>query len=232
MGAGLGTALIISMTALAPAIYPDAPQELMGYLGDHLGFTTIAIIMLAAIIFIVISVKDEKKASKNKRVRGTSQPVCSNQSACEYMNTKPNFVHEDTDMREVLRIFKQTETSGLPVVDSENKVTGFISDGDIMKYLGNLDASATHASFDLYYLIDNEDVQQRLDNLLKLKAKDIATNNAIVICETTPIEEATQILAEKKIKKLPVVNDDDVLVGTLSRRNVINKIYRTKICMD
>ena len=224
VGAGLGTALIISMTALAPQVYPGAPQELMSYLGDHLGFITIAVIMIAAIVFIFFAVNDKKSQSKNKHARGSLQPVESNLSVIDFMNKKPSFVHEDTDMREVLKIFKETETSGLPIVNDADKVSGFISDGDIMKYLGNLDASAAHASFDLYYLIDNEDTQQRLENLLKLKAKDIATKNAIVIGVNTPIEEATQILAEKKIKKLPVVDDEDTLVGTLSRRNVINRI--------
>lgn len=224
VGAGLGTALIISMTALAPQVYPGAPQELMSYLGDHLGFITIAVIMIAAIVFIFFAVNDKKSQGKNKHARGSLQPVESSLSVIDFMNKKPSFVHEDTDMREVLKIFKETETSGLPIVNDADKVSGFISDGDIMKYLGNLDASAAHASFDLYYLIDNEDTQQRLENLLKLKAKDIATKNAIVIGVNTPIEEATQILAEKKIKKLPVVDDEDTLVGTLSRRNVINRI--------
>ena len=76
----------------------------------------------------------------------------------------------------------------------------------------------------LYRMADDNDLMGRLNTLLGMNVSQIATMGKVLTVDAnTPIDEACHMLANKRIKKLPVV-EGDKLVGTLSRRNVIHAI--------
>jgi CBS domain-containing protein len=54
-----------------------------------------------------------------------------------------------------------------------------------------------------------------------LKAKDIMTTDTISVTETAPILEAVELLAKHDISGMPVIEDDNTLVGVLSEKDVI-----------
>ena len=58
-----------------------------------------------------------------------------------------------------------------------------------------------------------------------LKAKDIMQTDLITITEQTPVNEAIDILAEKKITGLPVVDRDNRLVGIISEKDILMMAY-------
>ncbi len=61
-----------------------------------------------------------------------------------------------------------------------------------------------------------------------LKAKDVMTADAISVKETTPILEAVALMAKHDISGMPVVEDDNTLVGVLSEKDVIVLFYNNK----
>jgi DHA2 family lincomycin resistance protein-like MFS transporter len=99
-----------------------------------------------------------------------------------------------------------------------------VSDGDVMKYIGRNDSSFVTPMSTLYRMADDDDLVGRMHTLLEMNVDQIATMGKVVTVDAnTPIDEACHMLANKRIKKLPVV-EGDKLVGTLSRRNVIHAI--------
>ena len=58
-----------------------------------------------------------------------------------------------------------------------------------------------------------------------LRAKAIMTPNPITVKKDTPIREAIKTLIENSIACLPVVNDDMILVGIVSQKDVLDVIY-------
>ena len=70
---------------------------------------------------------------------------------------------------------------------------------------------------------DDDDVQKRLDELMELNVMELATKRVITVEDTLSLDKACAILAERKIKKVPVTHDG-VLVGALSRRNIMNYV--------
>ena len=54
-----------------------------------------------------------------------------------------------------------------------------------------------------------------------LRAKDIMTTDTISVKETTPILEAVELMAKHDISGMPVIEDDNTLVGVLSEKDVI-----------
>ena len=54
-----------------------------------------------------------------------------------------------------------------------------------------------------------------------LKAKDIMTKNVISLEKETPIPQALKVLFDNNISSIPVIKEDNTLVGILSERDVL-----------
>ena len=58
-----------------------------------------------------------------------------NKKISTIMKTDVYTVSDEASLKEVLEVLVKYKTSGLPIVNKENRVVGFISDGDIMKFI-------------------------------------------------------------------------------------------------
>ncbi len=228
VGGSFGTALIVSMTALSAVVAPQASGVEMTFMGDYIAFCVAAGILFVCFLLMVVFIRDRKGERATVVTDGSLSDDRSSSTektwrVGDIMNKQADFVLDTATIRQALKIFATTETSGIPIVDGKGSVVGFISDGDIMKYLGTEDAAFVNTSLNIYRVIDNEKIQESVYELLKLNVMRIATKKAITVDESMSLEKACGLLAEKKIKKVPVVQDGK-LVGVLSRRNVISAI--------
>ncbi|MHC4487741.1 MAG: CBS domain-containing protein [Planctomycetota bacterium] len=58
-----------------------------------------------------------------------------------------------------------------------------------------------------------------------LKAKDIMIQEVITVTKDTPIFHALELLAKHNITDIPVVEDDMILVGILSEKDILRLFY-------
>ena len=58
-----------------------------------------------------------------------------------------------------------------------------------------------------------------------IRAKDIMSTNVISVKKDDSIFEAVQLLVENNISGLPVVDDDMILTGLLSEKDVVDLFY-------
>ena len=61
---------------------------------------------------------------------------------------------------------------------------------------------------------------------------DAMTSNPVVVKPQTPLNEAIKILAERRVSGLPVVGDDDRLVGIISETDLMwqrNRRYASRL---
>ena len=58
-----------------------------------------------------------------------------------------------------------------------------------------------------------------------LKAKDIMTKNVIAVNRNALIYDAITTLVEHHVTGLPVVNDDMTIVGIISEKDMLKKLY-------
>lgn len=225
VGASLGTAILVSLSATSTFLFPEMPALEQAMAGDRIAFAFTALVMVVILVVIVVAVRD-KKGAKNaaaKPADALRMPTKADDHIAVdlAMNKQPYFVHSTDSIRTVAQILASNKTSGVPVVDDHMKVVGFISDGDIMKYIGRSDGAVLDATLMLYRATDNENFMQRISELLDLNVMRIATKGAISVESGSELDEACRLLAEKRIKKAPVVNADGTLIGSLSRSDVI-----------
>ena len=225
VGASLGTAILVSLSATSTFLFPEMPALEQAMAGDRIAFAFTALIMVAIFVVIVAVVRDKKGAKKSaaESIDALRMPTKADDHIAVdlAMNKKPYFVRSTDSVREVAQILAANKTSGVPVCDESMKVVGFISDGDIMKYIGRNDGALVDATLMLYRATDNENFAQRVSDLLNLNVMRIATKGAISVESGSELDEACRLLAEKRIKKAPVVDANGTLIGSLSRSDVI-----------
>ncbi|HIT45752.1 MAG TPA: DHA2 family efflux MFS transporter permease subunit [Candidatus Aphodovivens excrementavium] len=222
-----GTALLVSISALSPMLAPQAGALEQQYLGQHLAFCVMTALLVVAFVVVcaLVSDKPDRKASKDRAgAARTASGVAADPLTVGYaMDRSPVSVPSDAPMREVVRVMAESDTSGVPVVDSSGILVGFVSDGDVASYLGKNELSFFDPSLTLVRFSDEGDFVDRLDDLLDLGVMNVATRRVVTVEAGDSIDDACHVLAEKRIKKVPVVQDGK-LVGTLSRRNIIHAI--------
>ncbi len=129
----------------------------------------------------------------------------------------------DATISEVVRILAENGVSSLPVVDDHNHVVGFISDGDIMGAIAQHRAHTIFTGGDASMLyFDDQSLEQRIDGLKDRSVMDFATRKVVCARPDQSIARVAALLAKKKFKKLPVVDDEGKLVGVV-RRSAITK---------
>ena len=118
----------------------------------------------------------------------------------------------------------ENKISGLPVVDDENRVQGFIADGDI-NYIFQRDSNrAGFAS--MYPLWQNDKkLEQKLAELATLNVMECATKRIVAVDINDSMEILFKVFSEKKIKKVPVL-EDGKLVGIVSRSDLFRRLIK------
>lgn len=243
VAASMGTAVLVSISALAPMVAPQAAPLEQAYLGDHMAFTTTCILMIVAALVILFFVRDKKTAPVTAAERGTELTDYAagfdgvtvdathdegwdpdrTYRAVDVMNREPVCACDADAMEKVIRLMDENQTSGVPVVNAAGELVGFVSDGDVASYLGKTEISLLDSTLNSYRYIDDEAAATRLRDLLALNVMDVATHRVIAVAWDTPIDEVCSLFASKRIKKVPVVRDGK-LVGALSRRNIMRSL--------
>ena len=248
VAASMGTAALVSISALAPAVAPDAPALEQSYLGDHMAFITTFVLMCVAALAILFFVRDKARTAGSAAattVERGQEPVDyaagfdgvtvdaieddaldpdHTYTAAEVMNREPVCALDTAAMAEVIRLMDANQTSGLPVVNAAGDLAGFVSDGDVASYLGKTEIALVDSTLlNGYRYIDDETEASRLRDLLALNVMAVATKRVISVDAATPIDEVCALFAAKRIKKVPVVQNGK-LVGTLSRRNIMRSL--------
>lgn len=222
VSAAFMTALIVSISALGSTLAPDADVATQVYMGDHLAFTATAV--LAGIAFIVVMFFVRDRQTNGKTVQQPVQQFSPEDRAEEIpvstaMNREPYFVKSSATIREVAQIMVDKKTNGVPIVDDNCKVVGYISDGDIMKYIGRNDG-ILDSTYMLYQVPDPQTFPERISDLIDMNVMQIATKNVVSVKSDSSLEDACRLLSEKRIKKVPVIEEGE-LVGSLSRADII-----------
>lgn len=135
-------------------------------------------------------------------------------------------VKEDAKIRAVIEKFIDYHIGGLPVVNDRNEIVGYISDGDIMRYIGKHDDKVV--DFFFYQVVlqgDIEEFDRRTEKLLNANVMDIAKKKVITVDWEEEIENVAALLGKRQIKKLPVVRNG-VLVGIISRGDIIRHVFK------
>ncbi|WP_080801932.1 CBS domain-containing protein [Arabiibacter massiliensis] len=131
----------------------------------------------------------------------------------------------DQTLGEVVQLFNELGTSGLTVVDEERHVVGFISDGDIMKAVSEQKTRSIFSGYSSMLLYDNESFEDKARALRDRNVMELATTKVLCATPDQYIGTVADVLAKKRFKKVPVVDESGVLVGVVRRATITKYIF-------
>ncbi len=108
----------------------------------------------------------------------------------------------------------------MPVVDEDQHVLGMLTDEDLMNRAGLL----THLSVARRLDETTLDEQLRLLRTSTRKVEDVMTKPAIVAHVGESLGDAATRMANREIKRLPVLDDSGKMVGVVSRVDILRQV--------
>jgi len=140
----------------------------------------------------------------------------------DVMNRETHTVSLDTPVAELIRIIDDNNIRRIVVVDDTQRLLGLISDRDL------LGAFAEHRAGLWDFLMVRLPFQEMAHKHKELirqttmkTAADVMKTDVLTVREDTRIEEAIRIMAEKGIKRLPVIDEKGIFKGIVSRDAVL-----------
>ena len=139
--------------------------------------------------------------------------------SADVMTTNVISVPPDTEVQEIARLLLKHRISAVPVVDSDQRVLGIVSEGDLMRRV-EVKTQNRH-SWWLEAVSSTKDQAQDFIKTHGRTATDVMTEDVIEVTDATPLREIASLLERHHIKRVPVTRDGR-LVGIVSRANLLH----------
>jgi acetoin utilization protein AcuB len=123
----------------------------------------------------------------------------------ERMSKQPVTITADVPITEALRIMRENQVRRLPVLDSDGKLIGIVSEKDLL-YASPSPATSL-SIYEMHYMLS------------RLKVTELMTPDPVTITPDTLLEEAALIMADNKIGGLPVM-ENGRLVGIITETDI------------
>ena len=153
----------------------------------------------------------------------------------DLMTTQVVTVKPTDTLRRATIKFAVDNVTGAPVVDNRSHILGIITENDILglilKYQDELDKNSDHHSLLSRPMdgdISDELVATASKSISEMKVEDIMTRSVLTTTPDAEIIEALKNMMRLNVNRLPVL-EKGVLVGTISRSDIIFYIYKKKV---
>jgi len=144
--------------------------------------------------------------------------------AKDIMNTKVITVSPDTTIEELGRLFIEKGISGVPVVDSDNKIFGIITENDLIKQNKRFHIPTLVRLFDAFIPLEGSShIEKEIKRMSASKVSEICTKEVVTVHPETSLQDIATIMSEKGIHLLPVISSEDLL-GIIGKIDLIKGI--------
>jgi CBS domain-containing protein len=147
-------------------------------------------------------------------------PLPVDKPVTDVMTTQIITLASDMQVAQAWEMMLEHLIKAMPVVDAGGRVLGMLTDEDLIHRAG------TKEHLSVASRLDAETLKEQLDILRSspLCVRDVMTSPAIVLSSQEALGRAAAIMARHEIKRLPVVDQNQKIVGIISRVDVLKQL--------
>jgi len=123
--------------------------------------------------------------------------------------------HEQAGFKVIVASLVRNRISAVPVIDDDRKVIGVVSESDL---LARVVAEPDHTSV-IGHLRHGR--RERLERIHGETASSLMTTPAVTTTPDCTIADAARLAAKARVRRLPVVDTDGVLLGIVTRADLL-----------
>ncbi|GAB4484549.1 MAG: hypothetical protein OHK006_09060 [Thermodesulfovibrionales bacterium] len=146
--------------------------------------------------------------------------ICDEVLVRDVMTKDPITVQKFENIIKAAHILADKGISGIPVVDKERRVIGVVTQADILAMVG-MRKEHTFKDF-LKHALGEPLLERKTGDIVA----DIMTTGVVTVSPEVSIAKVAQIMDEKKIRRLPVVDGEKKLIGIISRADILKAILK------
>jgi len=140
----------------------------------------------------------------------------------DVMSALPVSVSKTASFREIAARLRECRVSAFPVLDADGKVIGVVSEADLL--VKEAVADEPHVIWGLLAGIVHNAARAKAS---ALTAAELMTSPAVTIGPDDTVEHAARLMYDRKVKRLPVIDQAGRPVGIISRSDVLAVFDRT-----
>jgi len=119
-------------------------------------------------------------------------------------------VRKEAEFKEIVSVMHRRRVSAFPVLDDSDRVIGVVSEADLLPR----EAYPARPT--------RRDVRRRVPaKATAMTAEELMTSPAVTIAPQATVTDAARLMHTRKVKRLPVVDEDGRLVGIVSRVDLL-----------
>ena len=142
-------------------------------------------------------------------------------NVAQFMNPKVVTVSTDTPLPEVWSLISEKHIHGLPVINENKKLAGFVSKEDMLAKLFPETEDPEEILSDT-----DEDIEERLEKLKKLTVDKVMNTRAVYTRADANVMRALSRMIIRKVRQLPVVDDEGRIIGMISKGDIFKGLFR------
>ena len=215
----LGTAIIVSASTIATNMgTPAMGEQAASFFGIDVAFAVAGVLCLIGFVMVVALVKNRPGESAAK------DPDNARRTVLESIMKRDVFtLPSNATVAEAMKLLVDKHISAAPLVNAAGQAVGFVSDGDIMRYLSKRSTMMMDPVVMIMQTVDadadNKDFARKLDALMGMPATSIGSKGIIGVDVHADLPEVCRVLGENHLKKVPVLDEGQV-VGVINRSDI------------
>lgn len=215
----LGTAIIVSASTIATNMSSESMGTLSASIfGIDVAFALAGVLCLIGFVMVVALVKNKPGEAAEKDKDNSRRTVLES-----IMKRDVYTLPANATVAEAMQVLVDKHISAAPLVDARGKAVGFVSDGDIMRYLSKRSQMLMDPVVMIMQTVDadggNQDFARKLDELMGMQALSIGAKGIIGVDVHADLPEVCRVLGDNHLKKVPVLDEGQV-VGVINRSDI------------
>jgi CBS domain-containing protein len=143
----------------------------------------------------------------------------------DLMTSNPVAISPIESVENALDIMEEHHVSGLPVVEADGRLVGFVSEGDVLIRESPLQPPLYLTLLGgVIFFESPSQFHQHLQKALGMMVQDVMTARPVSIYPEDSLVHAANLIIERKVHRLPVVDHSQRLIGMLTRHDLVRAL--------